>query len=318
MNIFMAVGFILAGLFALVKGADWLVSGASSLARRLGIAPIVIGLTIVAFGTSMPELVVNLFAALDNHVDIAIGNVVGSNIANILLILGISAIIYPLTVKRNTVWKEIPLALLAMILVWIMANDRLIAAGGANVLDRIDGIVFISFFIIFLYYTFGISKVEGQSEDVAVFSVGRSGGLVAAGLGGLILGGKLTVDGALTIAEAMGISERIIGLTVVAVGTSLPELFTSAVAAYRKHADIAIGNVVGSNIFNVLWILGVSSIVRPLPFSDQNGLDALVAVAATVALFFAMFIGKRHTLERWQGGLFIFSYIAYVGVLLAL
>lgn len=305
--------FLGVGLLLLVKGADWLVDGASSLAARLGVAPIVIGLTIVAFGTSMPELVVNLFASWSGNTDIAIGNVVGSNIVNILLILGIAGCICPLAVKSNTVWKEVPMALLAMVLVWVMANDVLVAGNGPDRLDRIDGLVLIAFFIIFLYYTFGISKVDaGTAEEVAKHSVPRSWVLSLGGIAALAVGGKFAVEGAVIIAESLGVSERVIGLTIVAIGTSLPELLTSAMAAYRKNADIAVGNVVGSNIFNVFWILGVSSTIRPLPFTAANGSDVVVGVGATFLLFVAMFVGKRHLLERWQSVAFILLYVAYL------
>lgn len=313
-----ALIFVAIGVLALAKGADWLVDGAGSLARRLGIAPIVIGLTVVAFGTSMPELVVNLLAAHSGNVDIAIGNVIGSNIANILLILGIAAMIRPLTIKLNTVWKEIPLALLAVALVAVMASDVLLAGNAVNALDRIDGIVLLSFFAVFMYYTFGISKAEGETdgdEMPAQKSVGMSVGLVAAGLAALMLGGKLTVDGAVAIAQALGVTERLIGLTVVAVGTSLPELVTSAVAARKGQTDIAVGNVVGSNIFNVFLILGITSTWRSLPFSTGNASDVLVAVVATLLLFIALFVGRKHLLERWQGAAFVGTYVAYVAFL---
>lgn len=316
---FVALALLGFGLFLLVKGADWLVDGASSLAARLGVAPIVIGLTIVAFGTSMPELVVNLVASWGGNTDIAIGNVVGSNIVNILLILGIAGCICPLAVKSNTVWKEVPMALLAMLLVWLMANDVLVAGAGPDRLDRIDGLVLVAFFVIFLYYTFGISKVDGSSSEAVVkHSVARSWLLSLGGIATLGLGGKLAVDGAVVIASSLGVSERVIGLTIVAVGTSLPELLTSAVAAYKKNADIAVGNVVGSNIFNVFWILGVSASIRPLPFSAQNGYDVAVGVGATLLLFIAMFVGKRHLLERWQSVAFILLYVAYLMSLILL
>ncbi|MBP9869487.1 calcium/sodium antiporter [Patescibacteria group bacterium] len=315
MSIALAILMLVGGLAALIKGADWLVDGASSLARRLGISPIVIGLTIVAFGTSAPELIVNLVAAFRGNTDIAIGNIVGSNLANILLILGIAGLITPLVVKKNTVWKEIPLALLACVLVLIMASDALLTGRPANTLDRIDGIVLIAFFIIFLYYTFGISKAEAEGENVETHPLAPTIGWIVAGLALLVVGGKFAVDGATDIATSLGISERLIGLTVVAIGTSLPELLTSAVAASKGKADIAIGNVVGSNIFNVFWILGVSSILRPLPFSSGNLFDVFMAIGASFLLFLAMFVGRKHLLERWQSGAFIALYVAYVGFL---
>jgi len=307
----LALVFVVIGVALLVKGADWLVDGAAALAARLGITPIVIGLTIVAFGTSAPELIVNLVAAAGGKPDIAIGNVIGSNIANILLILGIAAVIRPLAIKRNTVWKEIPFALLAVVLVAVMASDWLLAGRATDLLDRIDGLALLGFFAVFMYYTFGISKAEGGAEKPKMMPGSKAAGLVAAGLAGLVLGGKLTVDGALAIAEAAGVSERVIGLTIVAVGTSLPELVTSAVAARKGQADIAVGNVVGSNIFNVFFVLGISALIRPLPFSAGNVSDSLVAIAATFLMFIAMFVGKRHILERWQGRAFVACYAAY-------
>ncbi len=309
----LAVIFIAIGIFLLAKGADWLVDGAASLARSFGVAPIVIGLTVVAFGTSMPELLVNLISVTAGKPDIAIGNIVGSNIANILLILGISAVITPLTIKSNTVWKEIPLALLAVVMVGVMVADSALTGRSVNSLDAIDALALLAFFVIFLYYTFGISKAEGESgPEVKSMTNLRALGLVCVGLLALLVGGKLTVDGAITIAQAMGIAERIIGLTVVAVGTSLPELVTSVAAARKGQADIAVGNVVGSNIFNVFFILGVSGLLAPLPFSPASMTDVLVAIGAALLLFLAMFVGRRHLLERWQGVVFIGCYAVYV------
>lgn len=307
-----SIPFLIIGFAALIYGANWLVDGASSVAKRAGIAPIVIGLTIVAFGTSMPELVVNVVSVLGGNPEIAIGNIIGSNIANILLILGIAGCIAPLTVIKNTTWKEIPLALLASILVYVMASDLSLGTGVTNTLDRIDGIILISFFIIFLYYTHGISKNGSNETNVKLFSKLKSWLMIIGGLGLLVLGGKLAVDGAVGIATMFGVSERVIALTVIAVGTSLPELLTSAIAAYKKHSDIAIGNVVGSNIFNVFWILGISSILKPLPFSTANNTDILVSVSASVLLFLAMFVGRKHKLERWQAAGFIILYAGYI------
>jgi len=305
------------GLAILIKGADLLVDGASSLASRLGVSALVIGLTVVAFGTSAPELVVNILASVKGNSDIAIGNIVGSNIANILLILGIAAVIYPLAVKRGTVWKEIPLAFLAMWVMALTANDILIEGSGWAGLTRIDGFILLSFFLIFLYYTFEISKVTGGSvEKIKVIKWSTSIFMVLAGLAALTLGGKWVVDGAIAVAKYFDLSEALIGLTIVAVGTSLPELATSAVAAYKRNADIAVGNIVGSNIFNIFWILGLSAILRPLPFSPALNTDVLVGLVATIILFMFMFIGKKHTLERWQGFLFIALYFIYVAYLI--
>ncbi len=309
-----------AGFFLLIKGADLLVDGASSVAKKLRISNIVIGLTIVAFGTSAPEFIVNVFAAANGSTELAIGNILGSNIANILLILGISAMIYPLVAKRATVLKEIPFALLATLMIGVVANDVFLDGAASSAISRVDGLVFIAFFIIFLYYTFGIAKVGkediGNAEDIKHYGYGRSVLYVVLGLTGLVVGGKWIVDGAIAAAEAFHVSQSLIGLTVVAVGTSLPELATSAVAAYKKHADIAIGNVVGSNIFNVFWILGFSAMLRPLPFQSASNIDVAVAVIASLILFVSMYIGKKHLLERWQGACMVTMYVVYIGFLI--
>jgi cation:H+ antiporter len=307
------------GFVFLFKGANFLVDGSASIAKKLKISSIVIGLTIVAFGTSMPELIVNIFASINGNTEIAIGNILGSNIANIFLILGISAIIFPLTTKKNTVWKEIPFSLLAALVLAFLVNDIVIDGASFSALTRIDGLILISFFIIFLYYTFGIAKVSSDDmsqADIQEFNYTKSILFIILGLIGLILGGRWIVNGAIKIAQIFNLSESLIGLTVVAIGTSLPELATSAVAAYKKQTDIAIGNIVGSNIFNILWILGISSLIRPLPFNASSDLDIFMTIFASLLLFMVMFIGKKHIIQRWQGVLMILVYIVYVFVLI--
>jgi cation:H+ antiporter len=312
-SILFIIGFVL-----LIKGADYLVSGASSLAYRLGVAPLVVGLTIVAFGTSAPELIVNLFASFNGSADIAIGNILGSNIVNILVILGISAIIYPMNVQKSTAWKEIPFALLAVVVVAFLASDALIDGASASFLSRIDGLILLSFFVIFLYYIFGISKQSTTETDEKPIemSIGRSGLLVLVGLTGLAIGGKWIVDGSTVFAQSLGVSEALIGLTIVAIGTSLPELATSVVAAYKKNSDIAIGNIVGSNIFNIFWILGISAFITPLPFAPTMTIDILVTLGVTLLLFLALFVGKKYTIEKWQGVGFMLLYGVYMVFLL--
>ena len=311
--ILFVIGFVL-----LISGANLLVEGSASIAKKLNISSIVIGLTIVAFGTSAPEFIVNIFASIQGNTDIAIGNILGSNIVNILFILGVSAVIFPLATKENTVWKEIPLSLLAAILLGVMVNDTLIDGGTFSGITRIDGIVFLAFFIIFLYYTFGISKVIGENTDLEIkeMSYMKSSLYIVGGLSGLIFGGKWIVDGAIKIAEGFNVSQSLIGLTIVAIGTSLPELATSAVAAYKKQSDIAIGNVVGSNIFNIFFILGFSALIRPLPFSKTSDIDIIMTIFSSLILFLIMFIGKKHTIERWQGITMIIIYIGYVAYLI--
>lgn len=310
------VGFVL-----LIKGADALVTGASSLAARLGVSALVIGLTIVAFGTSAPELIVNLLASINGNTDIAIGNILGSNIVNILIILGVSAIIFPLSVGKGTVWKEIPFALLAVVVLAFMSLDAVIDGATTSVITRSDGFILIAFFAIFLYYIFGLARTDAVAsvegvEQVEYMSYSRATVLIIAGLAGLVIGGKWIVDGAIMFATALGVSQALIGLTVVAIGTSLPELATSVMAALRKQSDIAVGNVVGSNIFNIFWILGLSATIAPLPFSSALIFDLAVTLAVTLFLFVALFVGKRHTLERWQGWLFVGVYVLYVTYLI--
>ncbi|MBK8954338.1 MAG: calcium/sodium antiporter [Saprospiraceae bacterium] len=302
------------GIIFLLKGGDMLVDGSSSIAKNKNISPIVIGLTIVAFGTSAPELVVNLIAASGGNTEIAIGNVLGSNIANILLILGIAASIYPISAKKNTVLKEIPFSLLAAVLVAVTANDIWIDGQSDSAISRIDGIVYLLFFTIFLYYIFGITESEKDilETETPGFSNYRSIVYVVLGIAGMFFGGKWVVDGAVKMAEAFQVSQSLIGLTVVAISTSLPELATSTIAAYKRQTDIAIGNVVGSNIFNVFWILGLSSLFKPLPFKATDNPDILVTIFSSLLLLWFMFTGKKHTLERWQGYMLVLLYVAYL------
>ena len=303
------------GFAIVILGANFLVNGACSLAKRLAVSELAIGLTVVAFGTSLPELFVNLTASIKGNAGIALGNIFGSNIANIFLILGVSGIIFPLAVTKGTVWKEIPLSLLAAILVGILANDRLINGGGISALTRIDGLVLISFFIIFLFYSVSIAgDVAGISEQIPAKRYGMVRILVTmiVGLFGLIAGSRWVVSGAAGLAEKLGVSQSLIGLTIVAVGTSLPELATSAMAAYKKNPDIAVGNVVGSNIFNIFFILGVSSIIRPIPFEAISNIDVGVMIAASLLLFVCMFTGKKRMLDRWEGCVFLVLYASYL------
>ena len=307
------VGFVL-----LIKGADVFVEAASSLARRLRVSDLAVGLTIVAFGTSLPELAVNVTASVQGNVGITIGNIVGSNIANILLILGVAGLIFPLAVTKGTVWKEIPLSLLAAIVMGIAANDRLINGDPTSQMTRAEGLVLLCFFIIFLYYSASIARNFGGVEPAmpkVLLSLRRIGVMMAIGFVALILGSKWVVDGAVKLATALGVSQTVIGLTVVAVGTSLPELATSAAAAYRKNADIAVGNVIGSNIFNIFFILGISSLIRPIPFEPRANFDIGVLVLASGLLFLWMFTGKRHLLERWQAAVFLGGYVLYIAVI---
>lgn len=309
------IALLVLGIAILVFGADVMVRGAGSLSKKAGIPPIVIGLTVVAFGTSAPELVVNIFSALQGTTDLALGNVVGSNISNILLILGVSALIMNLKVQRTTTWKEIPFAALSVLMLFIMASDVFFDKSPANVISATDGLSLLGFFLIFLYYTFQIflNRDKGAKEDekIQTYSYPMSFVYTIGGFLLLIGGGKLLVTEAIILANLAGMSEMLIGLTVVAVGTSLPELATSIIAVRKGQTDIAIGNAVGSNIFNTLWILGVTATISPIPVAASGYIDILICLGVTLALFFALFVGKKHTLQRWQGAVFVAGYIAY-------
>ncbi|MDW7733607.1 MAG: calcium/sodium antiporter [Methanolobus sp.] len=305
---------ILVGLFLLYKGADWFVEGASSLAKHFGISPLVIGLTVVAFGTSMPELIVNVFASVQDNSDVAFGNIIGSNIFNTLLILGLTGAITPLLVKRSTVWKEIPFALLAVLVLITMSNKTILANGSENVLTRADGIVLIFFFFIFLYYIFESiknTKIE-SSDDIGKYSRSKISLMLIVGLISLVIGGRFTVDGAVSIARQMEISEFLISSTIVAAGTSLPELITSVAAAAKKEIDISVGNIIGSNIFNIFLIMGISSTIFPLTVPTGVNADLVILTIATFLFFVFMFTGEKHKLERWEAMILLVMYIGYI------
>jgi len=299
----------------LIKGADYLVEGSSSIGKRLGLTPLFIGLTIVAFGTSAPELFVNIVASFQGNAGIAVGNILGSNIANILLILGTAALITPLVVQTNTINKEIPLSFLAVVVLGVLVNDVFFDNAAHNILGRGDGFILIAFFIIFMYYAAGMRRAESQEMSIKEYKKSISWLMIAGGLAGLGLGSKWIVDGATVIAQQAGFSEALVGLSIIAIGTSLPELAASSVAAYKGKTDIAIGNVVGSNIFNIFWVLGLSSIIRPIEFSPSLNFDILMVVVATILLLIFLYIGKRQVLQRREGYLFLILYLAYIAFL---
>ncbi|MCZ8134592.1 MAG: calcium/sodium antiporter [Algoriphagus sp.] len=306
------------GLVLLVKGADWLVDGASVLAKKNNVSDLAIGLTIVAFGTSAPELVVNAVAASENYSDIVFGNIIGSNNFNLFAILGIAGLIIPLSVQSSTVWKEIPFSLLAAIVLLFLANNYFATATGE--LSRYDSIILLVLFCGFLYYVATQLKTDPDAEVVTAkdYSTFKIWGFIILGLAGLIGGGKLVVDNAVAMAQSLGVSEKIIGLTIVAAGTSLPELATSVVAAMKRNADIAIGNIVGSNIFNIFLILGVSGLIRPLTYTSSFNTEIYLLSAGTIFLFLAMFLGKKHRLDRWQALVLLSTYLLYTGYLVGL
>lgn len=302
---------VLLGFVLLIKGADWMVNGSTLLAKKNRIPDLAIGLTIVAFGTSAPELVVNSVASYENHADIVLGNIIGSNNFNLFMILGIVGIIFPIAVQRSTVWKEIPISMLAVIVFLVLANGYFLS--NQIGLSRMDGAILMVLFLGFLFYIYTQMKSEAQSKEPAPSTASnyKIWGFIALGLIGLIAGGKLIVDNAVVIASNLGVSEKIIGLTIIAAGTSLPELMTSVVAAFKKNSDIAIGNIIGSNIFNIFLILSVSSFVRPIDFNPIFNTDLYMLMGGTLFVFLAMFIGKKNTLERWQAALLLLTFIGY-------
>jgi len=313
-----SIFLLIIGFIVLTKGADWLVNGACDLARGFHVSKLVIGLTVVAFGTSMPELFVNIFASFQGNEQIAIGNVIGSNIFNTLVVLGLSSCIFPPSVTKDTITREIPFSLLAVVVLAVIANDALLDGAVTSVLTRVDGAILLSFFSIFTYYIVSVAQnpidpVVSEEKGVGLY---QSLFGVGIGIGGLSLGGNLVQNSAVRIASQLGVSDTLIGLTIVAIGTSLPELATSLVAAYKKDPDIAVGNIIGSNIFNIFFILGISALIRPLPVQGEINADILVLIASTLLLFFFMFTGRRKVLDRWEGVLLVVSYVVYLVFLL--
>lgn len=319
------------GIALIVAGANFLTDGAAALARRFGLSPLMVGLTIVAFGTSAPELVVSLTSALGGNSDISLGNVVGSNLFNVFGIAGITAIIAPLSITKSTIRKEIPLMILASLVLSVMIFDSLLSGlpNQENIVSRSEGLVLLGFFAIFLAYTIAISKpselIEPQQEKEAVVDENKSTKkpiwflllCIVGGLAALVYGGDLFVTSASNLAKAFGISEAVIGLTIVAAGTSLPELATSVAAALKGEQEMAVGNVVGSNIFNIFFILGLTASVTPIGLGGLTMFDfASMIVAAVLLYFLAVFFGDRK-ITRIEGGILLACYVAYTVFLLS-
>ena len=325
---------IVLGFALMIKGASRLVGGASTLARRWGASDLLVGLTVVSMGTTTPELLVNLASAWNESPDLGLANIVGSCITNILLILGISALITPRAVAPSTVFKEIPFCLLATVIVGVVANDILIDGAPSSAITRIDGIVLLGFFGVFLYYLASLKKSAKEEGGALISSSTTTPRIspwlsIALGFIALLAGGEITVRGASGLARQLGASERVIGLTVVAVGTSLPELLTAIIATLKGKAGISIGNIIGSNIFNLFWILGISATITPLPVSKALNGDIVVMVGAIALLLFLIQPGsltnrlrfwriqRGHVLTRWEGGALILTYLLYISLVIA-
>lgn len=326
----MLLNFILLiiSLAMIIYGANWLTEGGTGIAKRFGLSEMVIGLTIVAFGTSAPELVISVMSAIKGNAGIAIGNVVGSNIANILLIIGVVAIVRPIIVEKSVMSNDIPLVIIASLALLACGNGHLLD-GMENIVTRVDGIMLLLFFAIFLRYTFAqadkanlkeneqeLTEVASETNKSAHKSLWKSILLIVVGLAGLVWGGQIFVDNASEIASGMGVSQAIIGLTIVAVGTSLPELATSVVAAVKGHSGLAVGNVIGSCVFNIFFVLGLSAVIRPLPLGEIGNLDLLTMTGSAILFWIAGWLIGKRIITRGEGVLFTVIYIAYIVALI--
>lgn len=310
MNIVLLIG----GLLLILAGANALTDGAASVAKRFHISSLVIGLTIVAFGTSAPELTVSIASALKGSADMALGNVVGSNIFNTLMIVGCTAAIIPIQVTKGTLSKEIPLCILASIVLFICANDVLINKAATNTISSSDGMLLLCFFLIFLSYTFAIAhngNSTAEETKIKEMPIWKASLFIAGGLAALIYGGDFFVDGASGIARSWGVSESVIALTLVAGGTSLPELATSIVSALKKNPEMAIGNVIGSNLFNIFFVLGCSATITPMKIQGITDFDLGVLIGSCVLLFLFGWLFKKRTITRIEGMVMVASYVAY-------
>ncbi|MBS4026292.1 MAG: calcium/sodium antiporter [Clostridia bacterium] len=312
----MAYLLLFLGLYMLIKGAGFFVEGSSGIAKSLRVPPLLIGLTIVAFGTSTPEAAVSITASLEGLSGISLGNVLGSNIFNTAFIIGLTALMYPMKIEQETIRKEIPFTLLASIMLLVVIADKTLQSYGTNLVSRADGFILLLVFSVFIYYLFEMARNNREKTVVIhensefIKPLGTNLLFTLGGLAGIILGGNFAVKGSTAVALALGMSEALIGLTIIAIGTSLPELITSITAAIKKETEIAIGNVIGSNIFNILFILGVSSIINPLAVDEKLITDTIILIFYTIILF--IFSRTQHTINKFEGTVLFMSYLGYM------
>ncbi|WP_020533400.1 calcium/sodium antiporter [Flexithrix dorotheae] len=310
------LGLLFFGFFLLIKGADFLIKGASALAKGAHISEITIGLTIVSLGTSMPEIVVNILASSQGHSTMVFANVIGANIFNLFVILGIVGLIYPVTLRSQTVWKEIPILIVTTLLVFILTNDILILERDTNGLDKLDALFLILAYLLFMWYVFTNFRTSGKKRlvkfEVKSFSVKKIWLFIVGGSIATSFGGQLVVEKAIWITEYFSISQRLISLTVLATFTSLPELTTSVIAILRRNSDLAVGNIIGSSMFNFLLVLGLSSIFNDLPYTKGLNFDLNFFLFGVILLFLSMFTGKTKKLQRWEGFIFLIFFVAYL------
>lgn len=311
--------FLIVGLVLILVGANALTDGASTLAKRWGMSDLVVGLTVVAFGTSAPELVISVMSAIDGNAGLAIGNVVGSNIFNVCAIIGITALVKPIKVSKDIMTADIPLVILSALVLLAMGNSSLLDGSGSNMLTRVDGIILLLFFLVFMHHTFAsakntspVAKADTDSGSDKVMPMWKAWLWVAGGLAGLIYGGDRFVSGASGIASGLGVSDAVIGLTIVAAGTSLPELATSVTAAMKGKTGIALGNVIGSNIFNIFLVLGCAATVRPLPFGSVGNVDLLVLAGSCMLFWIFGYLYRERTITRLEGGILAACYVGYI------
>lgn len=307
--------WIVAGLVMILVGSDWLVDGASGIARKFGISEFIIGMTIVGIGTSMPELVSSVISALGGHGDMALGNVTGSNICNVLLILGVTALISPIAFTRNNVFKDLPFAVVVSLLLLMLLYTGFGQEGAAFGISRVESLFLLLVFVIFMVDSFRSSKGDDGDAEMKTMSMGKAVLLVVLGLLGLVFGGRFFVDHTVSIAERFHVSEAFISITLMAIGTSLPELATCVVAAMKGKNQLALGNVIGSNIFNISLIIGVSGLISPFEIESISTIDMAMALVGIVMLWLAAFTFKRYKLDRIEGVIFLLVYIGYIAYL---
>ena len=324
----MDIVWLVAGLVLILVGANILTEGASAIARRIGVSELVVGLTVVAFGTSAPELAISVLAAVGGSAPLAIGNVVGSNIFNILVIIGVTALVRPIVMERSVMTMEIPMVLLSSVVLLVLGNSGWLNGYGGNEVSRVAGIFLLVFFLLFMRYTFASARHPdfsgkdaapsgGSGDEKPPMAVWKSVLSVLGGLAALVWGGDRFVEGASGIAQGLGVSEAVIGLTIVAAGTSLPELATSVVAAVKGRPGLALGNVIGSNIFNVLMVLGLSATIRPLPFGGIGNFDLGTLLVASVLFWLFGWLFRERTITRAEGAVLVAVYVGYVAVLIS-
>lgn len=324
---FLDIIMLVGGLVLILVGASMLTDGASAIARRWGVSDLVIGLTVVAFGTSAPELVISVMSAVEGNAGLAIGNVVGSNIFNILMIIGATALVRPVKVERSILTNDIPLVVLSSLAIVAIGNSSLLDGVESPVITRVEGILLILFFAVFMRYTFaqayqaescpsaGNLTSDIKEDKKSTMPMFKAICWVIIGLAGLIFGGDIFVEGASGIARSLGVSDAVIGLTIVAAGTSLPELATSLTAALKGKTEMAVGNVIGSNIFNIFLVLGCSATIRPLSFGTIGNFDLMTLLIASLLFWIFGWFFKKRTFTRWEGGILLTCYIAYVTIL---